>query len=187
MRPCATRLEIIQRNMEQSQSAVNEARARTLRALLRTGAFMGKRVVTDARRAEVIRGLRKLAESRFEELRQRAKGVAGGDDLLAKARESLKAKQAKWDETLAEIESSMANSLSYYGDMTIGVGADYTDAEAETQLPVVEAELQANNNPYLIPYARVFVTHLRAYRRARAVDKTLWRQDLMRIDPASRP
>ncbi len=70
-----------------------------------------------------------------------------GDDLLAKARESLKAKQAKWDETLAEIESSMANSLSYYGDMTIGVGADYTDAEAETQLPVVEAELQANNNP----------------------------------------
>ncbi len=58
------RLEIIQRNLEQSQSAVNEARARTLRALLRTGAFMGKRVVTDARRAEVIRGLRKLAESR---------------------------------------------------------------------------------------------------------------------------
>ncbi|AFL75296.1 hypothetical protein Thivi_3426 [Thiocystis violascens DSM 198] len=181
------RLEIIQRNMEQSQSAINEARARTLRALLRTGAFMGKRVVTDAQRAEVIRSLQKLAKSRFEELSEGAKGVAGGDALVDEARSSLATKQVKWDEALREIETSLANSLSYYGDMTVGVGVDYTESEAEAQLPVVEAELQAKNNIYLIPYARLFVAHLRAYRGDQAVDKARWREDLMRIDPANQP
>ena len=180
-----TRLELIQRNFEQSQTAINEARTRTLRALLRTGAFMGKRVVTDVQRAEAIRRLRKLAESRFEDLRQQAKGVKDSAALLAEARTDLNNKQKKWDESLREIEASLANSLSYYGDMTVEVGSDYTEAETTGQLPVVEAELTAKNNAYLIAYARVFVTHLAAYRSARAVDKTRWQRDLLQIEPGS--
>ncbi len=179
-----TRLELIQRNMEQSQSAINEARIRTLRALLRTGAFMGKRVVTDAQRAQVIRNLRKLAESRFKDLSDRAHGVAGSDKLIAEARDALAGKQAKWDDSLKEIETSLANSLSYYSDMAVGVGDDYNDAEAGTQLPVVEAELKAKNNAYLIPYARLFVAHLRAYHVDQSVDKGRLQQDLLKLEPA---
>jgi hypothetical protein len=180
-----TRLELIQRNFEQSQTAINEARARTLRALLRTGAFMGKRVVTDVQRAEAIRRLRKLAESRFEDLRQQAKGVKDSEALLAEARTDLNKKQQKWDESLREIDASLANSLSYYGDMTVEIGSDYTEAETKTQLPVVEVELKAKNNAYLIAYARVFVAHLAAYRSARAVDKTRWQRDLLQIESRS--
>ncbi|MBK1642385.1 hypothetical protein CKO12_10945 [Chromatium okenii] len=179
-----SRLELIQRDFESSQTALNAARARTLRALLRTGALLGKRVVNDVQRGEAIRTLRRLAEQRFDALRQQAQGVAGSDAELAEARKLLTEKQKKWDESLREIDASLANSLSYYADLTVEVGSDYPAAELSTQLPLVEAELEAKSNAYLIAYARVFVAHLRAYQDRRAVDKSSWQRDLLHIEAA---
>jgi hypothetical protein len=65
-RALRTRLELIQRDMERSQSAVNEARVRTMRALLRLGAFLAKRVVTDRQRDLAIEQLMVLAQGRFD-------------------------------------------------------------------------------------------------------------------------
>lgn len=174
-----TRLEIIQRDLERSQSAISEARQRALRALLRNGAFMGKRVVTDLQRAELLRQVQKMAQDRFEDVRDQIEDDPDARSLLDRARAALEEKQVKWNESLREIENSLANSIAYYADMTVSVGQDYIDTEIETQNPVVEAELRAKNNAYLIPYLRVFVDHLHDYHQTRAVDKTVWQQDLL--------
>ncbi|WP_295385983.1 SUMF1/EgtB/PvdO family nonheme iron enzyme [uncultured Thiodictyon sp.] len=178
-----TRLELIQRNVEQANAGVNEARERTVRALLRMGAFMGKRVVTDGKRAEVLRGLMGLAQSNFDTFSQQAKGARNGAKLVAEARAALTEKMDKWNGMLAEIEQAMANSLSYYGDMVVMVGRDYNAAEIESQLKVVEAELQAKDNAYLIPYAALFARHLADYRTSGAADKSRWQTELLKLDP----
>jgi formylglycine-generating enzyme required for sulfatase activity len=182
-----SRLEIIQRNVEQAHAGLNEARARTVRALVRMGAFMGKRVVTDAKRAEVIRGLMGLAQSNFDTFSKQAQGAKDGPRLIAEARDALAEKVRKWTAMLAEIELGMANSLSYYGDMVVNVGRDYSNTEVGTELRVVEAELRAKDNAYLIPYAALFGRHLDAYRSAGAADKARWQGELLQIEAGAQP
>ena len=182
-----TRLELIQRNVEQAHAGLNEARARTVRALLRMGAFMGKRVVTDAKRAEVLKGLMGLAQSNFDAFSKQAQGSRDGAKLIAEARAALDEKMGKWNGMLAEIEQGMTNSLSYYGDMVVSVGRDYGAAEVSTELKVVNEELKTKENVYLIPYANLFAADLDAYRTAGAADKTRWREQLMKIEPTAQP
>ncbi len=182
-----TRLELIQRNVEQAHAGLNEARARTVRALVRMGAYMGKRVVTDGKRAEVIQGLMTLAQNNFETFSKDATGSKDGPKLVAEARAALTEKLDKWQGMLAEIREGMASSLSYYGDMVVNVGRDYSEAEIGTELNVVETELQAKDNAYLIPYAALFARHLAAFRDAGAADKAAWNADLMQIEPSVGP
>ncbi|MBV5273976.1 MAG: SUMF1/EgtB/PvdO family nonheme iron enzyme [Lamprocystis purpurea] len=182
-----TRLELIQRNVEQAHAGLNEARARTVRALLRMGAFMGKRVVTDGKRAEVLQGLMGLAQSNFDTFAKQAQGSRDGPKLIAEARDALAEKMTKWQGMLAEIEQGMASSLSYYGDMVVNVGRDYGAAEVGAELKVVDEELKTKDNAYLIPYADLFARHLDAYRQAGAADKATWQQDLLQIEPTVSP
>ena len=178
-----TRLELIQRNVEQAHAGLNEARERTLRALLRMGAFMGKRVVTDGKRAEVLRGLMRLAQSNFDAFSQQAQGSRDGAKLVTEARTALTEKMDKWNGMLAEIEQGLASSLSYYGDIVVNVGRDYSEQEIGAELKVVEAELNAKNNTYLIVYADLFARHLAAYRGSGAADKAQWQADLLKVEP----
>jgi len=177
-----TRLELIQRDMERSQSAINEARARTLRALLRLGSFLAKRVVTDRQRARAIEQLMELAQGRFQRFSADLSGKLGSDAAIDEARTSLKDKMAKWQAQLDEIHASLDNSLSYYGDTVIGVGRDYGEQEASAGLAVVNDEFRLKQNPYLIPYAGQFVAHMAAYRRDGQADKGSWLGDLDRIE-----
>ena len=181
------RLELIQRNVEQAHAGLNEARERTVRALLRMGAFIGKRVVTDAKRAEVLRGLMRLAQDNFEAFSTQAQGARNGPKLVAEARAALTGKMDKWTLNLAEIEQGMSNSLSYYGDMVVSVARDYSDREIASELKVVEAELKAKDNAYLIPYAQLFARHLAAYRDSGAADKARLQQDLLQLAPGPQP
>ena len=182
-----TRLELIQRNVEQAHAGLNEARERTVRALVRMGAFMGKRVVTDAKRAEVLRGLMRLAQDNFDAFSTQAQGSRDGPRLVAEARAALAGKMDKWTLNLAEIEQGMSHSLSYYGDMVVSVARDYSEREIASELKVVEAELKAKDNAYLIPYAQVFARHLAAYRDSGAADKARWQQDLLQLEPGPQP
>ena len=77
---------------------------------------------------------------------------------------------------LAEIRQGMTNSLSYYGDMVATVGRDYGEAEIRTEGRVVDEELKAKDNAYLIPYADLFARHLDGYRNAGAADKAQWQK-----------
>ena len=182
-----TRLELIQRDMERSQSAINEARARTLRALLRLGAFLAKRVVTDRQRARAIEQLMELAQRRFQRFSADLSGKQGSDAAIDEARTSLKDKMAKWQAQLDEIHASLDNSLSYYGDTVIGVGRDYGEQEASAGLAVVNDEFRLKQNAYLIPYAGQFVAHMAAYRRDGQADKGSWLGDLDRIEANQGP
>ncbi len=179
-----TRLQLIQRDMEKGQSELNEARTRTLRALLRMGAFLAKRVVTDQQRAKAVEQLMGLAESRFQAFEADVSGQSGAAAAIEQARASLQTKLTKWQAQLDEIRGSLDNSLSYYGDMVINVGRDYGEAEVAVALDVVSEEFRLKQNAYLIPYARQFVEHLGSYRRDGSADKPRWREDLLRIEAA---
>jgi len=178
-----TRLELIQRDMERAQTAIAEARARTLRALLRMGAFLAKRVVTDQQRAKAIEQLMALAEGRFQRFASDVSGKAGAEAVIAEARQSLRDKMEKWQVQLDEIRASLDNSLSYYGDMVIGVGRDYGEDEVTAGFSVVSEEFRLKQNAYLIPYAGRFVDHLRAYRSTGSAEKAVWERDLSEIEP----
>jgi len=177
-----SRLELIQRDMERSQAAVNEARGRIMRALLRLGAFLGKRVVTDQQRARAIEQLMTLAERRFERFSAEVSGKKGSEAAVDEARASLRDKVAKWESQLAEIRESLANSLSYYGDTVIGVARDFAEQEVGAGIEVVNDEFRLKQNAYLIPYVGRFVAHTAAYRGDGQADKDVWLEDLDRIE-----
>lgn len=177
-----TRLELIQRDMERAQTAIAEARARTLRALLRMGAFLAKRVVTDQQRAKAIEQLMALAEGRFQGFASDLAGKAGAEAAIDEARQSLRGKMEKWRAQLDEIRASLDNSLSYYGDMVIGVGRDYGEDEVTAGFSVVSEEFRLKQNAYLIPYAGRFVDHLRAYRGTGNAEKSVWERELSEIE-----
>jgi hypothetical protein len=177
-----TRLELIQRDMERAQSATNEARTRTMRALLRMGAFLAKRVVTDRQRTRAIEQLMELADSRFQRFGADMYGKPGAEAAIDEARKALKDKMGKWQAQLDEIRASLDNSLSYYGDMVIGVGRDYGEEEVRAGLDVVNDEFRLKQNAYLIPYAGRFVEHMATYRRDGQADKGTWLGDLDKIE-----
>ncbi|MCF7996511.1 MAG: formylglycine-generating enzyme family protein [Chromatiaceae bacterium] len=177
-----SRLQLIQRDMEKGQSELNEARARTLRALLRMGAFLAKRVVTDQQRAKAVEQLMVLAESRFQAFVADVSGQSGAEAAIEQGRASLQTKLSKWQAQLDVIRDSLNNSLSYYGDMAISVGRDYGEAEVAVALDVVSEEFRLKQNAYLIPYAQQFVDHLGASRRDGSADKPGWQDDLMNLE-----
>jgi hypothetical protein len=182
-----SRLELIQRDMERAQAGLAEARGRTVRALLRMGAFLGKRVITDRQRAKAVEQLIALAEQRFEAFAGRLGDDPNAQAAIAEARKALEDRRGKWQAQLEEIRASLANSLSYYGDMVIGVGRDYAAAEIEAGLPVVLEELRLRQNAYLAPYAVFFARHMDAYRRDGRADKEGWLEDLDRIEETRAP
>lgn len=174
-----TRLEIIQRDMERSQTIIGEARQRTLRALLRAGAFMGKRVVTDNKKTEAITQLMDMGQASFERFKQGLAGRAGAQTTIDDAAKVLASKKSKWQDELDHTRQDADNSLSYYSDAVIGVSQDYTGPETDAALAVVEEELRLKRNEYLIPYAKRFVDHLADYRGKKVADKRRWLGDLV--------
>jgi hypothetical protein len=178
-----TRLELIERDMAKGQAELNEARLRSLRALLRMGALLGKRVVTDARRADAVEQLMDLAESRFASFETDVAGRAGGADAIAEARAVLDEKLGKWRAQRDEIRAGLDNGLSYYGDMVIQTARDHGEAETATALGVVAEEFRLQRNAYLAPYAERFTAHMALYRTAGQADKALWLRELHAVSP----
>jgi hypothetical protein len=182
-----SKLELIQRNVEQAHAEINEARGRTMRALIGTGTFLAKRVVTDGKRADAIRKLMNLAVEQFNRLAGASDGSPNHERLVSEARAALDARMAKWREQLADVEQSAGNTLSYYGDMVISVGRDYSDDEILRNLQLVEEELRIKRNDYLVPYAERFGEHVVAYRRSGDAIKSDWFRELITIEAEESP
>jgi hypothetical protein len=175
------RLELIQRDMAKGQSELNEARQRSLRALLRMGALLGKRVVTDEQRAMAVEQLMNLARSRFASFETDVADQPGAEAAIDDARKTLEQKLGKWQRQLDDIRAELANSLSYYGDMVIQTARDHTPEETAAARRVVSEEFRLQQNAYLAPYAEQFTTHMAAYRQAGQADKDLWLQELNEV------
>ena len=88
---------------------------------------------------------------------------------------------AKWKELLAQVEESLSNTLSYYGDMVISIGRDYSEEEVLRSVTIISEELRIKHNEYLVPYAERFGRHVIAYRGAGDADKTVWLRELLAI------
>ena len=182
-----SKLELIQRNVEQAHSAINEARDRTVRALLGTGSFMAKRVVTDRKRADAIQQLMRLAEKKFNRFADAAIHSPDGERIIEEAHTTLSSKMTKWKVMLDEVEESLSNTLSYYGNMVIGIGRDYSEDEVLRNLKVVKSEFHVKRNDYLVPYADKFFEHVAAYRGGGSADKAAWLRELLAIESEERP
>ena len=114
---------------------------------------------------EILEGVMRLVEVVREYVSDAGRNARG--DLAA-------------GQQLDEIRASLDNSLSYYGDMVINVARDFSDAEVQTALEVVDEEFRLKQNAYLIPYTAVFTEHMRAYRTKGQADKDVWVEDLSR-------
>jgi predicted nucleic acid-binding Zn-ribbon protein len=177
------RLELIERDMAKGQAELNEARQRSLRALLKMGALLAKRVVTDEQRAAAVEQLMSLAQSRFASFRNAVANEPGGETAITDARRTLDQKLEKWREQIETIRADLQNSLSYYGDMVILTGRDHSDKETATALRVVVEEFRLQKNAYLAPYAERFTAHMAAYRDAGRADKNVWLRELNEVTP----
>lgn len=172
------KLEIVQRDFERAHARINDARNRTVRGFIHMGAFLAKRVSTDQVRLDGIGRVMSLGQQRFDQLQSRAGSGPQAQPLIAEARRDLDSKLAKWRNSVATVQSSLDNSLSYYGDVVLNVARDYAAGEMERQLKVVRTELTARDNEYLIPYAELFTGHVREYRDENRADKTAWLEEI---------
>jgi hypothetical protein len=179
------KLELIQRDVQQAHTRINEARGRAVRALVRMGAFLAKRVGTDQKRVEGIEKIADLAQAKLERFERQAQGRTDEARIVAKAQSQLQEKMAKWQATLDAVRVSLENTLSYYGDMVINVARDYTDQEVLGELGLVKTEFRVKQNDYLIAYAERFVDHILAYRRGLRPDKAIWLKELLAIENGS--
>ena len=176
-----TKLELVQSHVERAHAAINEARARTVRALLRTGAFMAKRVVTDQVRVEVLEKVIAKGRRRLDTLLSKYQGQADDEGRIGEVIGDIEEKLRKWGDTLVDFRSDLANTLSYYGDMVVSVGRDYEAGELEQEFRVVAEEMRVKKSDHLIPYGEAFLEHTAAYGRGEATDKERWLEDLVVI------
>lgn len=168
-------LELVKRDLEKAYAANTEARNRAVKALIRMGAFLGNKVRTDKVRVDSIDNAINLARTEFENLRKRITGRSDAGQILAETEEKL----AKMENARAAVHQSLANSLSYYGDMVIDVAGDYTDDTIIPQLQVLKLEFEAKQSQYLIAYADVFVNHINVYQKSGRADTDKWLEDIL--------
>ncbi len=180
-RQLRAKLELIQRDVEQAHAAMNEARTRTLRGLVRTGAFMAKRVSTDNTRQVAVQRAIDAARAKFEYMRAQVEGKPGAETILADLREKTESRTRKWEQLLVELEHSLDNTLGYYGETVISVGTDYAQGDLRGQLEVVKSEFRVRRNEYLSPYAEQFVEHAERLAKGETADKELWLKNILAI------
>lgn len=180
-------LALIQSDLDNAHAAIAEAGERALDALIRMGAYLGKRVVTEYVHAEGVRRLMALGESNVERFVQRVDGKPGAGQAIAEARAALEEKTTRWRAQLGRIEETLLSTRDYYADLVIGVARDWDAAAVYKQLILVTEGLRARRQEGLIAYARVFVGHLKDYRDRREADAEGWQSDLIEIGGEKKP
>jgi hypothetical protein len=168
------KLDSIQEELEAAHSEINEARNRTLQALIRMGAFLGNRVATDYAR---VKGLQKVIEnssSQYEKFSNELK-----EEKKAQHNRWLK----KWKNELQGLKNQLDNNLSYYSDTVINIAGDYNDAEINSQFEMTRVEFEKTKNNYLIDYGSKFVNHISQWRNQGKADKSAWLEDLRKEGP----
>jgi formylglycine-generating enzyme required for sulfatase activity len=170
------RLQQVSHDLEGAITERNEARERTLRALLRVGAFLGNKLRTDqVRLTSVERAIKDVAEPALEQLRRRAGRLADADRVIAEA----EAQVLDMRRQLAAVEEQRAMTLSYYADTVIMVANDYGKSVIDPQLDALDQEFASQRNQFLSKYAHQYATHADQYRRLGTANKEAWLDDLV--------
>ncbi|MEE8270960.1 MAG: SUMF1/EgtB/PvdO family nonheme iron enzyme [Alphaproteobacteria bacterium] len=169
-------LETVSRDLRQALTERNDARDRTLRALLSLGAFMGNKLRTDQIRLRSVDRAINVAISAIEELVIIVEGQPNAAAILADAQQQV-------DQMYGQrtgLEDQLGFSLSYYADMVITLASDYSDAVVRPQLDGLKVEFAARDSGYLASYAELFVGHLAEYRAQGRADTDKWLGDILR-------
>jgi formylglycine-generating enzyme required for sulfatase activity len=163
-------LEIVQRDLEKAHTEINATRDRAVKAMIRMGAFLGNKVKTDNVRLNSIDQAITLARSDYERLREQVQGKRNAEQVLNEAKSQI----GEMEKGRESVQTSLKNSLSYYGDMVIDVANDYSKEVIDPQLEKLKVEFRAKKIEYLIYYADLFVSHLKAYHESGKADTAEW-------------
>jgi len=163
-------LEAVKHDLEKAHTEINATRDRAVKALIRMGAFLGNKVKTDDVRRRSIEQALVLARSSYQQLERKVQGKANAGAILNKARADL----AEIEENRKKVQTSLDNSLSYYGDMVLDVARDYSKEIIDPQLEILKIEFKEKQSEYLIGYADLFANHIKAYQELKKADKQEW-------------
>ena len=176
-----SKLELVSSELENAHTEINAIRDRSAKAMVRLGAFLGKRVSTNKARLAGIQDLIELAEAKFSRLAAQFRDKPGAQSHVDEGRRILDNKLKKWNAQSDSVRWSLDNSVSYYADTVIGVARDYRLKRISAQLAVLKIELNAKKNEYLIPYAEIFVTHINEFKDLGKADKPTWLEALVDV------
>jgi chromosome segregation ATPase len=184
-----TQLEGVQNELEAAYSAGNETRDRTVKALIRMGAFLANKIEDADRRLRSIDKTIGIARTDFATLtekiailKQQAATQPNAAELIARADQALTQAQGKLDSMTRnydQVSESRDTALSYYGDMVIEVADDYPMDVLEPQLAILAIEFDAKESQYLQRYANFFITHIREYQTSGSADKAHWLEEIL--------
>lgn len=180
------RLETVTQQLRVAATGRNENRDRAARALIRLGAFLGRKLFDDERRLQAIdreqsEKLRE-AEGIHAELEKAGRERRGAQVDAAK----LLAARVRMDEfrrmNAVRAESARGvqrENLDYYSDTVIQVVTDFSQEVFGSQVDVLRAELQSKKLSELVPYVERFAAHCGEFRRSGRPSPDAWSKDFM--------
>lgn len=180
------RLETVTQQLRVAATGRNENRDRAARALIRLGAFLGRKLYDDERR------LQTLAREQSEKLREAESihaeleraGSGGGGSKVDAAK--LTAARARIEEfrrvSAARAESARGvqrENLDYYADTVVQVVTDFPEEIFGVQVDVLRAELESKKLTELVPYVERFAAHCGQFRRSGRPSPDAWSKDFI--------
>jgi formylglycine-generating enzyme required for sulfatase activity len=151
------RLQTVQTAVKGNIAARDEQRDRAARVLLRLGAFLGRKLVDDARSVDQLAAL----------VDARTKAAPAGDARAQEYKRQLDAERVV-----------LAGNLKYYGDTVLRAAEDYSADILTGQNGVLAVELRNSDLSSLVVMSEIFLRHTGAYRTGRRVELAAWLDDL---------
>jgi formylglycine-generating enzyme required for sulfatase activity len=179
-------LALLKNDLDSAHARVAEAGDRALNALLRMGAYLGKRVVTEYVQALSIERLMAMAEQEFAEFAARSARIPGSDSTVERRREAFAAKTAQWQGKVDAKRADLDGTRAYYSDLAVSLARDWKPEAIAEQLQIVRQEFDVRAQDGLVGYADLFAQHVETYRRTRTADVDGWQEELLDMSGVSR-
>jgi hypothetical protein len=146
------RLANLERIVATNIASRNEQQARSAKATLRLGAFLGQKLKGDVAR---IAAVQDILEGRI--------AAGSSEAVITKTRQSLEAS-----------ESALQENLDYYIDTAIQLAEDHSEEIIDGQVVTLTLDFEQRDLSSLTPHVQTFVTQVGDYRQSGDVDRERW-------------
>ena len=146
------RLANLERIVATNIASRNEQQARSAKATLRLGAFLGQKLKGDMAR---IAAVQDILEGRI--------AAGSSEAVITKTRQSLEAS-----------ESALQENLDYYIDTAIQLAEDHSEEIIDGQVVTLTLDFEQRDLSSLTPHVQTFVTQVGDYRQSGDVDRERW-------------
>jgi hypothetical protein len=158
------RLTAIKKDFEASIARRNEQQDRAVRAAIRLGAFLARKIKDDQRRVSGIRQALKGVEE------AQAKGFDVGGRIES------------YGQSLEAGERILAQTLRYYADTVIRTVLDYPVEVVSQQFDQLALELANRDLRGLLPFAELYLDHAIDYERTKVPEAEIWKDEIIRLE-----